>query len=92
MDIETFKSQLTRDGYDEILEKEMEPGVFVDEHTHPFDVRAMVLEGSATIGCHGETKTYRAGDVLEMSANTVHTEHYGDTPYKFLVGKRNNPA
>lgn len=89
MDTDAFKEQLKRDGYDEILVKEIEPGVFVDEHTHPFDVRAMVLAGEATLTCHGETKTYRAGDTLEMSANTPHTEQYGDTPYKFLLGKRN---
>lgn len=89
MDVEVFKAQLTRDGYDEIYEKEMNPGVFVDEHTHPFDVRAMVLAGSAVIACGGESKTYSAGDIVEMAADTVHTEQYGDEPYKFLVGKRN---
>ncbi|MGB7184104.1 MAG: cupin domain-containing protein [Burkholderiaceae bacterium] len=89
MDVEAFKAQLTRDGYDEIVEKEMQAGVFIDEHTHPYDVRALVLGGSAVIACGGESKTYAAGDIVEMAANTVHTEQYGDQPYKFLVGRRN---
>jgi quercetin dioxygenase-like cupin family protein len=88
MDIDAFKAQLTKDGYTEVQTKTMQAGSFVDEHTHPFDVRALVLAGEATLGCNGEKKTYRAGDILEMAANTVHTEQYGDVPYEFLVGRR----
>lgn len=88
MDVDAFKKQLEKDGYTEIQTKTMESGSFVDEHTHPFDVRAMVLSGEATIECHGEKKVLRAGDTLEMAANTVHTERYGDAPYEFLVGRR----
>ena len=88
MDIEAFKAQLTKDGYTEIQTKTMESGTFVDEHTHPFDVRAMVLSGEATLAWNGQKKTFRAGDVLEMAANTVHTEQYGNEPYEFLVGRR----
>ncbi len=88
MDQKAFKAQLEKDGYTEIQIKTMEPGLYIDEHTHPFDVRALVLSGEATLGCHGEKKTYRTGDVLELAANTVHTEQYGDAGYEFLLGRR----
>jgi len=88
MDIDEFKAQLAKDGYPEVLTKTMEAGSFVDEHTHPFDVSAMVLSGELTLGCNGKKKTYRAGDTFKLAANTVHTEQYGDAPYEFLVGRR----
>lgn len=92
MDIEAFKAGLARDGYTEVIERSMEPGLFVDEHTHPFDVRALVLEGSALIACGDERREVGPGDILELAADTVHTEQYGDAPYRFLVGKRTPAA
>jgi quercetin dioxygenase-like cupin family protein len=89
MDIETFKQQLIADGYLEIVDKTLEPGTIIDTHTHPFDVRALVLEGEATITCHGEApRTFRPGDILELEANRPHSEHYGPNGYRFLVGRR----
>ena len=48
MDRQTFEAGLKRDGY-EILTNTT-PGVKVNpEHSHPYDVRAMVLKGAITI-------------------------------------------
>ena len=92
MDIEAFKRQLIADGYLEIVDKTIEANLFIDTHTHPYDVRALVLEGSATIALSGdEGRTYRPGDILEVGAGREHTEAYGPDGYRFLVGRR-HPA
>lgn len=89
MDIEAFKRDLIADGYLEIVEKTIEPNHVIDLHSHPYDVRALVLSGSATIACSGEApRVYRAGDILEVEAGREHTEHYGPDGYAFLVGRR----
>lgn len=91
MDIETFKAALLADGYLEIVERTIEPNVVIDEHSHPYDVRALVLAGTATIACSGEApRVYRTGDVLEVKAGCPHTEHYGPDGYTFLVGRRHS--
>jgi quercetin dioxygenase-like cupin family protein len=89
MDIEAFKRELIADGYLEIVEKTIEPNHMIDLHSHPYDVRALVLAGSATIACNGEApRVYRAGDILEVEAGREHTERYGPDGYTFLVGRR----
>ncbi len=89
MDIEGFKKQLVADGYLEIVDKTIEPNLFIDTHTHPYDVRALVVEGSATITCSGEPgRSFGPGDVLELEAGREHTEAYGPQGYRFIVGRR----
>jgi quercetin dioxygenase-like cupin family protein len=93
IDTRKFEAELRRDGYQEILDKRVEAGVVIDHHTHPYDVRALVLEGEATIACEGEAaRVYRPGDVLVVAAGVVHTEHYGPDGYRFLVGRRHKAA
>ncbi len=92
IDIEAFKARLQEEGYTEIIERTMAAGSTIDEHTHPFDVHALVLAGEAEISCGGESRIYRAGDTLRMSAGTPHTERYAEgEDYRFLVGRR-HPA
>jgi redox-sensitive bicupin YhaK (pirin superfamily) len=40
----------------------------------------------------GASRTYRAGDVFEMTAGCVHSEQYGPEGSESLVGRRSKPA
>ncbi len=91
MNPEKFREKLLADGYLDIETKSLEAGVFVDKHSHAFDVRALVLEGEATIDCDGVPRTYRTGDVLEVARDREHTEKYGAQGYTVMVGRR-HPA
>ncbi len=52
MDRQTFEAALKRDGY-EILTNTT-PGAKINpEHSHPFDVRAMVLKGAINAESYG---------------------------------------
>jgi quercetin dioxygenase-like cupin family protein len=88
---EAFEARLRAEGYDEILTKTLAPNVVIADHTHPFDVLAMVLEGEATIDCGQGPRTYRPGDLLEVGRGVVHSEHYGPNGYTFIVGRRHAP-
>jgi quercetin dioxygenase-like cupin family protein len=92
MDRSEFEAQLRRDGYLDVEVKTIAPDVRNGLHSHDFDVRAMVLEGEATIACHGSPRTYRPGDIVEVEAGVEHTEHYGPQGYTFLVGRRHKPG
>jgi mannose-6-phosphate isomerase-like protein (cupin superfamily) len=92
MDTSDFEAQLRRDGYLDIETKSVGAGVEIGSHSHAFDVRALVLEGEATIACGGEPRTYRPGDVVEVAAGVEHTEQYGPSGYRYLVGRRHKTA
>ncbi len=85
---DSFREELLRDGYLDIETKTMAPGTSVPLHSHPYDVRALVLAGEAVIDCGGDPRTFRPGDVVEVAGGVEHTENYGAQGYTFLVGRR----
>ena len=88
MNTDAFRVALAADGYEDITTKTMDADLFIDTHTHPFDVRALVLAGSLTLNCDGKERTYQTGDTVELARDIPHTEQYGPKGYTFLLGRR----
>jgi len=88
---EEFKAALLRDGYSADI-REIAPGTATPEHTHPFHVRGMVLEGDITLGTAEGSRTYRPGEVFSMAADHPHTETIGTQGVRNLVGRLQPPA
>ena len=88
MDTTSFEARLRAEGYPEIRTNELPPNKRNDEHSHPFDVLALVLEGDITLTVDGNARTYRAGDEFSMHAGCPHVEDVGACGVKYLVGRR----
>jgi quercetin dioxygenase-like cupin family protein len=87
MDRQTFEAKLKRDGYDVMTNTT--PGAKVNpEHSHPFDVRAMVMQGALTLTREGRSDTYRSGEVFAMPRGCLHYESYGDEGAVVLLGRK----
>ena len=91
MDTTEFTRELEQLGFDEVLTRTWAANQFVDTHTHPFEVRALMLDGELVLGCDGESRTLRVGDVFTLAAQRAHTEQYGPSGATFLVGRK-HPA
>lgn len=57
---ELFEQQMRQQGY-EIATVERPAHGSLDLHTHPFEARALILEGEITIVAEGKTQFCRAG-------------------------------
>lgn len=88
MDRASFESRLRTEGFPEIRTNELKPNCHNDEHSHPFDVLALVLEGDITLTVDGKVRRYRAGDEFAMKAGCRHVEDAGAEGVKYLVGRR----
>jgi quercetin dioxygenase-like cupin family protein len=87
MDRKSFEETLKRDGYDVVTSTTA--GAKVNpEHSHPFDVRAMVLQGAITLDCKGESRTYRPGEIFTMERGCLHHESYGPEGAVILSGRK----
>jgi quercetin dioxygenase-like cupin family protein len=84
---EQFEFALRRDGFD-VVRNTVPPGTVVAEHAHPFDVRALVLNGEITLTVEGEDYAYREGDIFVMPAGHRHAEAVGADGVDYLVGRR----
>lgn len=83
-----FETALARDGFPEVATAAMAPNEIRPEHTHDFDVRALILDGDITLTIAGEARTYRTGDVFAMARGCPHAEAVGADGVRYVVGRR----
>lgn len=88
MDTEQFKSELVRDGFSQAMAGEYHPGLVNLDHTHPFEVRGLVLSGEMQITGGGSVQHCRAGDVFVMRLGEIHREDVGAQGVRYLYGSR----
>ncbi|MDO8976467.1 cupin domain-containing protein [Reyranella sp.] len=88
MDRQVFETELQRDGYDEIVTGTTQGPKHNAEHSHPYDVKAMVVEGAITLAWEGKTHVFRPGEVFTMARGCPHTETFGPEGAVTLVGRK----
>ena len=89
MDQDQFLKSLKDSGYPEPVEVQQPPNGFLDAHTHPFAVQALVIDGYIEITILGNTKKYDVGDVFRLSFEELHTERYGPQGVRYLASRKN---
>jgi quercetin dioxygenase-like cupin family protein len=87
MDSAEFERLLVADGFVGQMVDRV-PGESLDDHTHDWDVRALVTAGEFTISVDNIPTTYRTGEIFALSAGCVHREVVGDTGVTYLAGRR----
>ena len=88
MNKEQFLQLLQRDGFPEPIEVHQIPSGHLDEHEHPFEVRALILGGAIEIVSDGISQTYSAGDVFQLGFKQSHAESYGPEGVKYLAARK----
>ena len=88
MNTEQFLHALERDGFPKPVEVQQVPNGGLEVHEHPFEVRALVIEGSIEIVINGLSKTYKAGDIFQLSLKQPHAESYGAEGVKYLASRK----
>ncbi|MDE2201700.1 MAG: cupin [Burkholderiaceae bacterium] len=84
---DAFVSALRAEGFIEFHIVIREAGE-MDEHTHPFKARALILAGEIRIRTGEGERTYLPGDVFRLDAHTPHAERYGAQGVQYLVARR----
>jgi quercetin dioxygenase-like cupin family protein len=88
MNTEQFQRLLEQEGFPEPVEVEQVPNGRLGNHEHPFEVRALVIQGSIDITIHGKSRTYKTGDMFELGFKEVHSESYGPEGVKYLACRK----
>jgi quercetin dioxygenase-like cupin family protein len=82
-----FEADLRHEGY-EVREGGIEPNVYRESHTHDFDARVFVLDGSITLVFGQDRCVYGPGDSCNVPAGTPHEEHSGADGVRYVAGRR----
>jgi quercetin dioxygenase-like cupin family protein len=83
-----FLQLLRRNGFPEPVEVQQVPNGQLGIHEHPFEVRALVVEGDITIVIDGLSKIYKVGDVFHLELKQLHAESYGSEGVKYLASRK----
>lgn len=87
MDQQAFKTMLEVEGF-EVLIVEREANQGMDLHSHPFEAKAMIIEGDIRVVVDGKERHCQVGDTFHLAANIMHTETYGPNGVKFIAGRK----
>jgi quercetin dioxygenase-like cupin family protein len=88
MNSEQFLQLLRRDGFPEPVEVQQAPKGQLGIHEHPFEVRALVVEGDITIVVDGLSKIYKVGEIFHLEFKQPHAESYGPEGVKYLASRK----
>jgi quercetin dioxygenase-like cupin family protein len=88
MQRDEFTQILQQEGFEELVTVVREPGGMLDVHTHPFEAKALILQGEIRLQCGAVSRTYALGDTFHLPANEPHAEFYGPQGVTYLVGRK----
>ncbi len=89
MNQDEFLAALSRDGFPSPVLVVRGSSACLGEHSHPFEVRALVTQGQIDIVINGLKSTYLTGDVFFLAHSQVHAESYGDEGVQYLASRKN---
>jgi hypothetical protein len=83
-----FLEMLIQEGYPDPVEVLQPPNGSLGVHSHPFAVKALVVEGSIEITIVGHTQSYEVGDIFELADQEAHAESYGPHGVRYLASRK----
>ena len=88
-----FETEALSQGFDEVVPREWASGQVVDQHTHPFGVKALVVQGEMWLTVGDATQHLRPGDTFALAHGTPHAERYGTEGATYWAARRHaSPA
>ncbi len=87
-----FESEALKQGFDEVIERTWDAHVELGSHTHPFGVKAIVVQGEMWLTVDGLTRHLRHGDTFELASDVSHSERYGGEGATYWVARRHGSA
>lgn len=88
MDVAALEKQLHAEGFHRTFVWQDGPRAFYPDHTHAGETAHIILEGEMTLTTGGETRTYRAGDRVDVPAGAVHSARMGPRGCRYLIGEK----
>ena len=87
---EAFDAEARAQGFDEVLERKWAPSTVLESHTHPFAVRALVVQGEMWLTVGNDVRHLRSGEAFTLDPEVAHSERYGAEGATYWVARRNS--
>ena len=87
-----FEAKLKTENFNECVTVTKPVGYEMDDHEHPFEAWALIIEGDITLRVNGSSTTYAVGDTFRLPAQTLHHESAVPHGVTYLVGRKYSAA
>lgn len=87
---EAFETEARAQGFDEVVERKWAPSTELQSHTHPFSVRALVIQGEMWLTVGNDVQHLRPGDTFVLDRDVAHSERYGAEGATYWAARRNS--
>jgi hypothetical protein len=88
MNSEQFLQMLEQEGFPKPVEVHQPANGHLDEHRHPFEVKALVMSGQIELLVEGQKQQFYAGDVFHLEYEKPHCETYGPQGVSYLASRK----
>jgi len=85
---QAFENEARAQGFDEVIERKWTPGAVLEPHTHPFSVRALVVQGEMWLSVGDDVRHLRPGDEFAIDRDVSHSERYGAEGATYWAARR----
>lgn len=85
---DVFAAQAREQGFDEVVERQWQANEVVPTHAHPFDARAVVVQGEMWLQVGQTLQHLHPGDRFELQRDIPHDERYGSEGATYWVARR----
>ncbi len=86
--LEAFEASARAEGFDDVVERQWAARTIVDTHTHPFALRARVVQGEMWLTVGTEVRHLQPGDTFALDRDVLHAERYGEEGATYWVARR----
>jgi quercetin dioxygenase-like cupin family protein len=85
---ERYAAEARAQGFDEIVERTWPPSAVLDTHSHPFAVKALVVQGEMWLTVGEAVRHLAPGDEFTLDMQEPHAERYGAEGATYWVARR----
>jgi quercetin dioxygenase-like cupin family protein len=86
---EAFERDAKSPGFDEVITRHWEADKLIEEHTHPFEAKALVIQGELWLTYGGVTHHIPTGGTFHLHPEVPHSEHYGPQGATYWLARKN---
>ncbi len=83
---------LEQEGFPKPVEVHQPANSHLDEHRHPFEVKALVTSGHIELLVDGQKQQFDAGDVFHLGYEQAHCETYGPQGVSYLASRKQSSS
>jgi len=88
LSFEAFETAALTRGFDEVQPRSWTADAVVENHTHPFAVKALVVQGEMWLTVDAATRHLLPGDTFELTHALPHSERYGAEGATYWAARR----